>query len=298
MPHSHNQAPEGTNNGLKIGIILNGLYAVLGFVLGTLTGSLALLADATHNLTDNFTLGVSYGANRIAKRKPNDSKTFGYGRATILAALLNASFMFAIALFVAFEAIQRLRNPVEIEGGIVAAVAFVGILVNAFVAYKLSKDRTDLNMRSAFIDQAFDALSSLGTMTAGLIMLLTDIRYIDTIVALLIVGLLMLNTVKILREATQILLEGTPSDIDVSAVTKAISGTDKVLSVDDLHVWTIRSGYNALSCHIAINATELKNSRTIVETVKTKLRNDYDIKHATIEVELEEYTMSAEHEQH
>ncbi len=283
---------------MKIGIILNGLYAVGGFILGMTTGSLALIADATHNLTDNFTLGVSYTANRIARREANDSKTFGYGRATILAALLNTSFMIALAFFIAFEAVERLRNPVEIEGGIVAAVAFVGILVNAFIAYKLSKDRKDLNMRSAYIDQVFDALSSVGTLIAGLIMVFTDLQYVDTIVALLIVALLLFNTIKILREAVQILLEGTPKDLDIAALTQAISDTPKVLSVDDMHVWAIRSGYNALSCHIAIDEKQLKDSRNIVEAVKAKLRTDYDIQHATIEVELEDCTKHEEHERH
>lgn len=295
MSHDHDISKD---NGLKIGIILNGLYAVAGFVLGMITGSLALIADATHNLTDNFTLGVSYTANRIARREANASKTFGYGRATILAALLNTSFMIALAFFIAFEAVDRLRNPVEIDGGIVAAVAFVGILVNAFVAYKLSKDRKDLNMRSAYIDQLFDALSSLGTVFAGLIMVFTDLQYVDTIVALLIVALLLFNTIKILREAVHILLEGTPKDLDIGAVTLAIKNTPKVMQVDDMHVWAIRSGYNALSCHIVIDEKELPNSREIVETVKKRLRIDYDIQHATIEVELEDSTRHDEHEKH
>jgi len=295
MSHNHDTSKD---SGLKIGIILNGVYAVAGFALGILTGSLALIADATHNLTDNFTLGVSFAGNRIARREANDSKTFGYGRATILAALLNTSFMIAVAIFIAFEAVERLRNPVEIEGGIVAAVAFVGIIVNAYIAYKLSKNREDLNMRSAFIDQLFDTLSSFGTVIAGLIMVFTDVPYVDTVVALLIVSLLLFNTTKILREAVQILLEGTPKDLDLGAVTRAIKDTPKVIQVDDMHIWTIRSGYNALSCHIAIDEAELKDSRNIVEVVKAKLRKDYAIRHATIEVELEDCTTHDEHEKH
>ena len=245
-----------------------------------------------------FTLSVSYGANRLARREANDSKTFGYGRATILAALLNASVMIAVAVFIAFEAIQRLQNPVEIEGGLVAAVAAVGIVVNGSIAYVLSKNRKDLNMRSAFVDMAFDALSSLGAVIAGLIMMFTDIQYVDSVVGLLIAALLLYNTLKILKEAVQILLEGTPKDLDIAAITQAINDTDKVLSVDDMHVWAIRSGYNALSCHIAIDETELKDSRNIVEVVKAKLRKDYDIQHATIEVELEDCTKHEEHETH
>ncbi len=295
---SHNHDHESNDDSIKFGLVLNTLFTIIEFIFGILTGSLALIADAAHNLTDTFTLTVSFVANRVARRDANDSKTFGYGRATILAALLNATVMLAVAAFIVIEAIQRLGNPHPVEGGIVAAVAFVGILVNGSIAIVLSKHRKDLNMRSAFIDMAFDALSSLGAVIAGLIILFSGITWIDSVVGLVIAALLVFNTLKILREAVQILLEGTPKEIDIIALTKVIAETDKVLSVDDMHVWAIRSGYNALSCHIAIDETDLKDSRNIVEVVKAKLRKDYDIQHATIEVELEDCTTHDEHEQH
>lgn len=294
MSHNH----DNNDGSIKFGLVLNTGFTIVEFIFGILTGSLALIADAAHNLTDTFTLSVSFIANRLARREANESKTFGYGRATILAALLNASVMLAVAAFIVIEAIQRLGNPHPVEGGVVAVVAFIGILVNGSIAIVLSKNRKDLNMRSAFIDMAFDALSSLGAVVAGLIIWLTGITWVDSAVGLVIAALLVYNTLKILREAVQILLEGTPKDLDISAVTQAITDTDKVLSVDDMHVWAIRSGYNALSCHIAIDEADLKDSRNIVEVVKAKLRNDYDIQHATIEVELEDCTKHEEHEQH
>lgn len=294
MSHNHN-----SNDGsIKFGLVLNSLYTLVEFAFGILTGSLALIADASHNLTDTFTLSVSFFANRLANKEANERKTFGYGRATILAALLNCSVMLAVAGFITFEAIQRLQHPVAVEGGIVAAVASVGIIVNGSIAYILSKHRKDLNMRSAYIDMAFDAFSSLAAVISGLVILFTGMRYIDTIVGLLIAGLLLYNTLKILREAIQILLEGTPKDLDIAEVITAIGAHDKVLQVDDMHVWAIRSGYNALSCHIAIDETELVNSRKIVEEVKRLLRQDYAIQHATIEVELEKCLTHDEHERH
>lgn len=298
MSHSHNNDTKNNDGSIKFGLVLNSLFTVIEFGFGIATGSLALVADATHNLTDTFTLTVSYIANRVAKREANDRKTFGYGRATILAALLNGTVMLAVAAFIVYEAIQRLGNPQPIEGGVVAAVAFVGILVNGSIAYVLSKHRKDLNMRSAFIDMTFDALSSLGAVIAGLVILLTGIEWIDSVVGLVIAGLLVYNTFKILREAVQILLEGTPVDVDIMAITQAINDTDKVQSVDDMHIWAIRSGYNALSCHIAIDESELKNSRIIVEAVKATLRQDYDIPHATIEVELKDSAAHKDHEKH
>lgn len=295
---SHDHSHDSSDGGIKFGLVLNSLYTIVEFGFGILTGSLALIADASHNLTDTFTLTVSFIANRISRRKANDSKTFGYGRATILAALLNATLMLAVAGFIVFEAIQRLSHPQAIEGGVVAIVASVGILVNGSIAYILSKNRKDLNMRSAFIDMAFDALSSLGAVIAGIIILLTGITWIDSLIGFVIAALLVFNTLKILREAVQILLEGTPKDLDITAVTQAIAETDNILSVDDMHVWAIRSGYNALSCHIAIDEAELKNSRVIVENTKRRLLKDFNIHHATIEVELKDCVTHEDHEKH
>lgn len=296
MGHAHDT--KNNDGSIKFGLVLNTGFTIVEFIFGILTGSLALIADAAHNLTDTFTLSVSFIANRLARREANESKTFGYGRATILAALLNATVMLTVAAFIVFEAIQRLGHPQSIEGGVVAVIAFIGFLVNGSIAIVLSKNRNDLNMRSAFIDMSFDALSSLGAVIAGLIIWLTGITWIDSVVGLVIAALLVYNTLKILREAVQILLEGTPKDLDITAITKAISDTDKVLSVDDMHIWVIRSGYNALSCHIAIDGIDLSDSRTIVELVKARLRDEYGIQHATIEVELKECSSHVEHEQH
>ena len=296
MSHSHEV--HAINKSLIIGLVLNGSYTILGFVFGIITGSLTLIADAIHNLTDNLTLGVSFVANRISTRKADAMRTFGYGRVTIIAAVINASFLIGVAIVVIMEAIERLKNPVEIQGGVVAAVAFCGIIVNATVAYMLSKNRQDLNMRSAFIDQLFDAISSFGAFLAGIIIMMIGIQYIDTIIALLVVILLIYNTIKILKEATNILLEGVPEGINLSNIKTDIRKIPKVIDVDDVHVWAIRSGYSALSCHVVVDKNELKNSREIVEKVKTMLQKKHEIKHATIEIELEINTHAPGHERH
>lgn len=295
---SHNHEHKDSDGSIKFGLVLNSAFTIVEFIFGILTGSLALIADAAHNLTDSFTLTVSFIANRLARRKADENRTFGYGRATILAALLNASVMLAVAAFIVIEAVQRLSHPQAVEGGTVAIIAAIGIAVNGSIAYVLSKRRSDLNMRSAFVDMAFDALSSLGAVIAGLLIMFTGINGIDSLVGLLIAALLVYNTLKILTEAVQILLEGTPKDIDVAAITKAVTDTDKVLDADDMHVWSIRSGYNALSCHIVIDEKDLPKSRDIVEQIKANLRTNYGIHHATIEVELQDCTTHDEHERH
>jgi cobalt-zinc-cadmium efflux system protein len=298
MSGNHSHSTEGSSKAIVFGLVLNTLFTILEFGFGIFTGSLALLADASHNLTDSFTLIVSLFANRLARREADASRTFGYGRATILAALLNSSVMIAVAGFIVYEAIQRFQHPVAIEGGVVAVIAAIGIVVNGSIALVLSKQRHDLNMRSAFVDMAFDTLSSLAAVISGLVILFTNIHYVDSLVGLLIAALLLYNTLKILKEAVQILLEGTPDDLNTADVIQAIKGIDKVLEVDDLHAWVIRSGYNALSCHIVIDKNELTHSRNIVEAVKNVLKKDFHIQHATIEVELEDCVNHTDHENH
>ena len=296
MSHSHNS--QGSDKSIAFGLILNGGFTILEFIFGFITGSLALLADATHNLTDTVTLSVSFVANKIARRAANENNTFGYGRVTIIAALINSLLMIGVSGFIVSEAIERLQNPQPIEGGIVAVVAFVGIFINGSIAYVLSKHRSDLNMRSAFIDMMFDTLSSVGAMVSGLVIVATGIAGIDTIVGLLIAGLLAYNAVKILIEAVQILLESTPKDVDIRAITDSIISIKNIKYADDIHIWTIRSGYNALSCHIVIGESELRNSRAIVESVKQMLRIKYGIAHTTVEVELEANARHKLHEKH
>lgn len=281
----HNHDHRDNDGSLKFGLVLNSFYTIVEFIFGVLSGSLALIADATHNLTDTLTLAISFVANKVARRDSNEQNTYGYGRATILAALLNASIMVGVSGWIAFEAIQRFQTPSHVEGGIVAIVASVGILVNGSIAYVLSKRRNDLNMRSAFIDMAFDALSSLAAVIAGLVIYFTGIQYIDSVVAIIIALLLLYNAIKIIREAVQILLEGTPKDVDLSAITQAIISTEGVLEVDDMHIWAIRSGYNALSCHVVIDDMLFGKSPLVVNVIKEQLQKDFNIHHATIEVE-------------
>lgn len=294
MSSAHNH--DDNDGSIRFGIILNSLYTIVEFGFGILTGSLALIADATHNLTDTVTLSISYVANRIARRSPDESKTFGYGRATILAALLNATIMLLVAGIIIYEAISRLFHPTPVEGGVVALVALVGVGVNGSIAYVLSKRRQDLNMKSAFVEMAFDALSSLAAVIAGLIMWLTGVAYIDSIVALLIASLLVYNVIKIFREAIQILLEGTPSNLQINDVALAIRKVNQVEKVDDLHIWSIRSGYFALSCHVVLaSPNQPKDNEAVLAEIKNILRTEFSIAHTTIEVELspctdDEYT--------
>lgn len=283
MGHNHDHAHGGH---LRLGLVLNLAYTVIEFAFGVFTGSVALLADAAHNLTDTLTLAVSYMAHKIAKWSPSNKKSFGYGRATILAALFNAMLMIGVSGVIIWGAVQRLAHPEPIEGAVVALVALGGIAVNGFIAYLLSKQKHDLNIKSAYIDMLFDTLSSVGAVAAGIIIYFAHVFWIDAAIGIVIALLLAWNAVKILLEAVHILYDGTPDDIDVNQVSETIMSAAGVQSVDDLHVWAIRSHQNTLSCHIVIDEAKLGHSRNIVESVKKLLDEAYDIHHSTIEVEL------------
>ena len=290
MSHNHDEAPFG------LGLALNSTFTVFEFFVGILTGSLALIADATHNLTDTLTLIISYIAQRIGKRLPTKAKTYGYGRATIVAALLNAGILVAVAAFIAYEAIKRFQEPHEVAGGAVAAVAFVGILINGYIAWRFSKRKHDLNARSAYTNMLYDTLSSVGALVAGLVMLITGWSALDSIVGLGIAGMLLFATSKIIKEAIHVLLEGVPPGVDLAAIEKGLRGVERVKDIDDLHVWAISSDYNALSCHLIIDDKDLRDSREIVEEAKRLLTGKFDISHSTVEIELQDCVEHSEHE--
>lgn len=290
--HDHSEAPFG------LGLVLNSSFTVFEFIVGIATGSLALIADATHNLTDSLTLVISYIAQRIGKKLPTRAKTYGYGRATIVAALLNAGILVAVAAFIAYEAIQRFSEPHPVEGAVVAGVAFVGILINGFIAWRFSKQKNDLNARSAYTNMLYDTLSSVGALIAGLVMIVTGWSGLDAIIGLLIAGMLLFATFKIIAEALHVLLEGVPPGTDLALIENKLSKIRQVKDIDDLHVWAISSEYIALSCHLIIDERDLKDSRHIVEEAKQMLTEQLGIGHSTIEIELKDCLEHSEHEQH
>lgn len=288
--HDHEEAPFG------LGLALNSSFTIIEFIAGFMTGSLALIADATHNLTDSLTLVVSYIAQRVSKKTPTKAKTYGYGRVTIIAALINAGILIAVAAFIGYEAIKRFSEPHEVEGWVVAGVAFVGICINGFIAWRFSKHKNNLNARSAYTNMLYDTLSSVGALVAGLVMVVTGWSGLDAVVGLAIAGMLLFATFKIIAEAIHVLLEGVPPGIDLIAIEGQLRKVRQVKEVDDLHVWAISSEYTALSCHLIIEENELKDSRHIVEEAKQMLKEQFDINHSTIEIELKDCLEHTEHE--
>lgn len=294
MSNAHNH---GTDNDktFKLGLILNTGFTIFELVAGATTGSLALIADGTHNLTDSLTLAIAFIAERIGKRQADDKRSYGYGRAKIIASLLNAGILIAIATFIGYEAISRLSDPKEVPGLTVALVAAVGIAINGGIAYMLSKQKHNLNVRGAYTNMLYDTLSSVGALIAGFAIALFGWTWLDSVIGIGIALMLLYATIGIIKDALHILLEGAPSNVNLAEVKAALINLDKVSDADDIHAWMIDDNYYAFSCHIVIDETELANSRVIIESVKKLLKEKYDFNHSTIEIEL---AVNTKHDHH
>ncbi len=285
----HNAANSDTK--LKVSLVLNTAFTIFEFIVGILSGSLALLSDAGHNLTDTLSIIISIFGNKVAQREANPEHSYGYGRASILTALLNAGILVLLAFYIFYEAAHRIfSHPREVSGLTIMMVALVGILVNGTIAFILSKDKKDLNVKSTFINMAFDAIALVGTLIAGFLISMTHQSVIDPIISIFIGIMLLYAAFRVAREAVHVLLEGIPEGMDVEKVKELIRTTPKVKGVDDMHLWAISSHYAALSCHIVIEDCDVQESIKIVKSIKDKLKEKFHIEHATIETELTECT--------
>ncbi len=285
MSGSH-EPPTNLDNKFKIGLVLNTSFTIFEFIMGFVSGSLALVSDASHNLTDSLSLVIAFLANKVSRRSANIDKTYGYGRVTILAALINALILFALAFYIFYEAYQRILKPEPVEGGIVMIVAFVGTIINGAIAFTFFKNRDELNTRAAFLSMAFDTLASVGALLAGFIIVLTGKTFVDPFISILIGIMLVFSAWGVVKDGLHVLLDGVPEGIDTGKVKQAILNIPNVKDLDDLHIWAISSTSAALSCHLVIKECSLAESLRIKEEVKEMLSRQFHIDHATIEIEL------------
>lgn len=265
--------------GLTIGILLIELTG------GLLSHSLALLSDAGHVLTDVFALGLAWFAVEQSKRPADLRRSYGYQRVGILAALVNSVALVVIVLAIALEAVRRFVSPQPVEGGLVIATALVAIAINAFVIVTLRSHTQNLNLRAALLHVSGDVAASAGVVGSGLIILLTGWLYADPIISVAIAALIAFGAWRIVRETVNLLMEGTPGEIDLGAVTKVISGTPHVTGVHDLHVWALSSEAVALSTHVVVGDITLGDAEHVVRDLEHRLCDAFSIGHTTIQVE-------------
>ena len=273
-------------NKRRLSIVLGftSLYLVAEVVGGLVTGSLALLADAGHMLTDVGGLAFALVAIRFAERPATPARTFGYYRAEILAALANAVVLIVISLYILFEAYQRFRNPPEVATRGMLVVAAIGLVVNLAGMFILRAGSSEsLNMKGAYFEVLSDMLTSIGVIVAGVIMWTTGWYYADPLVSAGIGLLILPRTWRLLREAVGVLLEGTPSDVNLAAVREAIAGVPGVAGVHDLHVWSLTSGTNALSAHVVVAPGAAYDA--VLRAVHGRVTADFPIAHVTLQAE-------------
>jgi cobalt-zinc-cadmium efflux system protein len=270
---------------LKRALLLTIAILAVELAGGLLSHSLALLSDAGHVLTDVFALGLAWFAVEQSKRPADQRRSYGYQRVSILAALVNAVTLIVIVVAIAFEAVRRLLAPEPVTGGIVIVSALIGIAVNTYVILGLRGDTKSLNIRAAFLHVAGDIGASAGVVVAGVVILLTGWLYIDPLLSLGIAALIAFGAWGIVRETVNLLMEGTPKEIDLAKVTREITSTERVTDVHDLHVWALSPEQMALSVHVVVGECPLSDAEHLVRDLEQRLCSRFDIGHTTIQVE-------------
>jgi cobalt-zinc-cadmium efflux system protein len=291
--HSHGSTSRAENQKrLTIVLVLVVLYMVAEVVGGILTNSLALIADAGHMLSDAAALGLSLFAIRISQRPATARRTYGYYRTEILAALANGATLVAIAFFIFVEALRRLGDTPEVQGGLMVAIASGGLLVNLVGLWILHAGRAEsLNVRGAWLHVLSDALGSVGVITAGVLIWVFGWNWADPAVSIVIGVLVLYSSWALLREAVAVLMEEAPGHIDVDEVRDAIMAIRGVRAVSDLHVWTITSGLVSLSSHVAVE--ENRPYQEILREIREVLHERFRIDHQTIQIEPEGFEKRA-----
>ena len=277
--HAHG----GARKALALALALITGFAVVEALAGLVAGSVALLADAAHMLSDGLALGLALFAAWLALRPATPERSFGWRRAEVLAALANAVVLIVLGVWIVWEAAGRLSDPPAVTGGWVLAAGAAGLVVNLAAARVLHRAGSGLNVRAAMLHVLADLASSVGVVVAGLIVITTGWRYADPLTGLAIGVLVIVSTAGVLRETIGVLLEGAPEGIDAREVGAAIASAQGVVGVHDLHLWTITSGFPALSAHVLVAAGA--DCHAIRRELEVLLRERFELEHTTLQVE-------------
>jgi cobalt-zinc-cadmium efflux system protein len=276
-----------TQTVLRFSLVATAAYVGVTFVFGLRAHSLALLSEAGHNVSDFLALLLSFAAVYFQTRPADDSRTFGYQRAGVLAAFVNAASLVVIAIWIGLEAFHRLYAPVAVQPRLMMYVAAAGVVMNGVIAALLWGVARDVNMRSAFLHMAGDTLSTAAVIAGGAGILLTGRNWIDPVLSIIIAALILWSSWGIVRETLNILLEGTPRGIGLSQIRKEMESVPGVQNVHDLHCWSLGSQSRALACHVTIADIPPSESAEILERVNHILKDHFNICHTTIQFEHE-----------
>lgn len=282
--HPHDHGPVSFNRAFAVGIALNVGFVAVEASIGWRIGSLALLADAGHNLSDVAGLALAWAGAAAGRLAPDDRHTYGWRRASILAAFANAILLLVAMGSLAWEAVQRLDSPVPTEGGLMIAVAAIGVVINGLTALLFMSGRSsDLNIRGAFLHMAADALVSFGVAAAGALYLWKGWDWLDPVTSLAIAGIVVAGTWRLFRQSLHLMFDGVPDSVDLPAVKHLLASQPGVANVHDLHVWAMSTSEIALSAHLVMPAGHPGDA--FIEAVSDALQRHFAISHPTIQIE-------------
>ena len=274
---------------LLVALSITGLMTIVELAGGLISNSLALLGDAGHMFTDTLALGLSLFALNLAKRPASQTKTYGFYRAEILAALINGTLLVLVSAYIFYEAYHRFVEPPEVRGSLMLTVAVIGLAANVVgISILRSASRGNLNVKGAFLHMWSDTVSSVGVIAAGIIILLTGRTIADPIISIIIGLLILRGAGGLVWESVNILLEAVPKHLDVGRINTEIRKIKGVNDVHDVHLWAITSGMYAISCHLLIEDQMVSNCTQIVEEVNQTLSQKFGISHSTVQLECEE----------
>lgn len=291
MPHEHNHhhhTPQNFNRAFVIGIALNGVYILLEFGIGLAAGSLALLADAGHNLSDVLGLLLAWGGSYLSSLKPTRQFTYGFRSSSIMAALLNSLILLVAIGGILWEAVHRFQDPVQVEGMTVIWVAGVGVVINTLTALLFLKgSRGDINIRGAFLHMAADAGISLGVVLAGVAIYFTRLTWIDPAISILVAVVIFIGTWELFREAVRLSLQAVPKNIDLDDVEAYLENLPGIEGLHDLHIWPMSTSETALTVHLL--RPESTGDDEFLAKVSNELHERFGIEHVTIQLERSEW---------
>ena len=284
--NEHYHSALGIATKLKYGIIITAVILILEIAGGILSNSLALLSDAGHVFADGIALTLSWYGVRQAARPSSSRMTFGYHRVGVIIAIVNAVSILAIAGIILFEAYQRFYQQPEVNSVMMLVIAVIGLAANIFVASWLHKEQGEsLNVKSAFWHAIGDALASVGVIAGAIIIMLTKLYWVDAAVSILISLIIIFAAWGIFREGMRILLEAVPGDINVKEVLKAMKSIPAIKDIHDLHVWSISSNLNAMSCHVLMDDCSISQAASVQRQIEEMLREKFGIGHTTVQIE-------------
>lgn len=284
MEHTHNHAVYNFEKSIILGIILNFAFIVIEFVYGFISNSMALIADAGHNFSDVLSLILAWISIWMIRKNSSRKFTYGYKKGSILIALVNALLlMFALGI-ITFEAIKRLYTVNKIGGKTIIIVASIGILINGFTALLFLKGRKDdLNIKGVFLHMLTDTLVSFGVVVSGILIMLFDLPWIDSVTSLIVVAVIFIGTWSLLKDAIKLSVDAVPSHIEFDEVYKYLRRIEGVIDVHDLHIWALSTSQNALTVHLVVS--ESISGEGLILNINNELKGRFNISHTTIQVE-------------